>query len=294
MHQLREQYDDSSHQRQTICCTIRELMANNNPNGQSYLRQDILTFLDHVLGIFDEGNAAGSESGYNSHYNSLSNKQSESLNHHRSRDARHAPEREYAELQPWQVFQAAHQNLYNLPQNPPLKRKRPQSSRAAQSTKYSAGGRPIGSFQGQPASRFDVAQDLEHAKPRDLIYENSGRLSGPAGRGYTGTVNSGINSVQFIHELKSEAANDQRHALRAPKPHLPPYSSKPVQPAAFRAASGGAGGPRGQGPIGLQYSLSANYSNGANPISRLNNAKNREAAAQAQHQAQPHQAIGNF
>ena len=93
-------------------------------------------------------------------------------------------------------------------------------------------------------NQFDVPQDLDNARPRDLIYENSGRLLGPAARGYTGT-NSGVNSVEFIHELKQEAANDQRHALRAPKPHFPPYSAKPGQPAAFRAASRGAGGPRG-------------------------------------------------
>ena len=52
--QLREQFGENPHHKQTICCTIKELLANNNPNGQSYLRIDIINYLNQVLLAFDE------------------------------------------------------------------------------------------------------------------------------------------------------------------------------------------------------------------------------------------------
>lgn len=51
---LREHFGENPHHRQTICCTIKELLANNNPNGQSYLRNDIVNYLNAVLYAFDE------------------------------------------------------------------------------------------------------------------------------------------------------------------------------------------------------------------------------------------------
>ena len=52
-HQLISHFEDKDHQKQTICCTIKELLVNNNINSQSYLRQDIIQYLRHLLGTFD-------------------------------------------------------------------------------------------------------------------------------------------------------------------------------------------------------------------------------------------------
>lgn len=46
-------FADKDHQKQTICCTIKELLVNNNPASDSFLRQDIMHFLSQVLGLFD-------------------------------------------------------------------------------------------------------------------------------------------------------------------------------------------------------------------------------------------------
>ena len=46
---------DKNHQKTTICCTIKELLINNQPYGQNGLRNDIVQFLAQVLQSFDEG-----------------------------------------------------------------------------------------------------------------------------------------------------------------------------------------------------------------------------------------------
>ena len=51
--ELREHFEEKAHQKQTICCTIKELIANNAPGSNCYLRQDIVNFLYEVLTAFD-------------------------------------------------------------------------------------------------------------------------------------------------------------------------------------------------------------------------------------------------
>ena len=50
---IEEQFQDRAHQKQTICCTIKELLSNNNQRSHSFLRNNILSLLQQILHIFD-------------------------------------------------------------------------------------------------------------------------------------------------------------------------------------------------------------------------------------------------
>ena len=38
IYKIRQNFEENVHQRETICCTIKELIATNNPNAMSFLR----------------------------------------------------------------------------------------------------------------------------------------------------------------------------------------------------------------------------------------------------------------
>jgi hypothetical protein len=50
---IKDAFEDNDHQKQTICCTIKELLSNNHQNPQCFLKQDIVYFLGSVLMTFD-------------------------------------------------------------------------------------------------------------------------------------------------------------------------------------------------------------------------------------------------
>ena len=45
-------FEDKEHQKQTICCTIKELLLQSNNQQQSYLHHDIISFLNQLLIAF--------------------------------------------------------------------------------------------------------------------------------------------------------------------------------------------------------------------------------------------------
>jgi hypothetical protein len=51
--ELMQHFDSKDHQKQTICCTVKELISNNDPGSNCYLRYDIINFLEAVLSAFD-------------------------------------------------------------------------------------------------------------------------------------------------------------------------------------------------------------------------------------------------
>lgn len=103
-------------------------MVGNNPNGRSFLRQDIIHFLDNVLEVFEQM--------MNESQVMSLRAVNEQLNFHegvgirsRSKDRIGSPASERArsphrgEKGPLEMFQAAHQDINPLPP-----KKRPQSS----------------------------------------------------------------------------------------------------------------------------------------------------------------------
>ena len=55
LQQIENHFQDKSHQQQTICCTIKELLMNNiqNKTGPP-LKNDIVMFLGQILQLFDD------------------------------------------------------------------------------------------------------------------------------------------------------------------------------------------------------------------------------------------------
>ena len=55
LQQIENHFQDKSHQQQTICCTIKELLMNNLQNRAGPpLKNDIVMFLGQVLQLFDD------------------------------------------------------------------------------------------------------------------------------------------------------------------------------------------------------------------------------------------------